>query len=188
MRPSLQITFRNTLQSETVERAIRERAESLGRYCGRIEGCRVLLEERHRRHQQGNLYHLRVCVAVPGDEIVVTREPRLHHAHEDVYVTIRDAFNAVRRRLEDRERRHRHQVKTHDSPPRGRVAFLDPFGEYGFIETHDGRDVYFHRNSVVNGYFDRLEPGAAVRFREEPGENGPQASSVLPCRGRAGEA
>jgi cold shock CspA family protein len=53
--------------------------------------------------------------------------------------------------------------------------------DYGFIVTPDGREVYFHRNSVVGGDFDRLEAGADVRFVEELGEQGPQASTVHPA-------
>ena len=50
--------------------------------------------------------------------------------------------------------------------------------DYGRIQTPDGREIYFHRNSVVNSDFDQLEPGLEVRFSEEPGDEGPQATSV----------
>ena len=48
----------------------------------------------------------------------------------------------------------------------------------GFIETPDGREIYFHRNSVLDGDFDRLTVGSEVRFVEEPGEKGAQATTV----------
>jgi ribosome-associated translation inhibitor RaiA len=76
--------------------------------------CRVVIELHHRHHHQGNLYHVRVDLKVPDAEIVASREPAEHHAHEDVYVAIRDAFNAVRRRLEDYIRRRRGVVKAHE--------------------------------------------------------------------------
>jgi cold shock CspA family protein len=44
--------------------------------------------------------------------------------------------------------------------------------------TADGREIYFHRNSVIDLNFDRLEPGMEIRFSEAPGDQGPQASSV----------
>ena len=69
-----------------------------------------------------NLYHVRVDLALPGHQIVAGREPALHRAHEDVYVAIRDAFDAVRRRLEDHMRIHDHRAKVHEGPPRGRIA------------------------------------------------------------------
>lgn len=174
----LQITFRNMSSSEAVERAVGKHMEGLGKFSDRIMGCRVVVEARHRKHHQGNLFHIRIDMTVPGDEIVVSREPALHQAHEDVYVAFRDAFDAVRRRLEDYERRLRRQVKAHDVPPRGRIAFLDYANEYGFIETPDGREIYFHRNSVLDADFDRLDVGDLVRFHEEAGEKGPQASTV----------
>ncbi len=178
MRLPLQITYRDMLPSEAVERVIRERAERLDQFCDRIMSCRVVVESRHRRHHQGTLYHIRIDLTAPGDEIVVSREPALHKSHEDVYVAIRDAFDAARRRLEDYVRRHRRQLKVHEAAPRGRIVRLDATNDCGFIETPDGREIYFHRNSVVNAEFDRLTEGATVRFHEEAGEKGPQASTV----------
>src|SRR5512146_114640 len=169
MRLPLQIAFRTMPRSESIENAIRERAEKLDRYSDVIMGCRVMVEARHRRHSQGKLYHIRIDLTAPGEEIVVSREHDLHHAHEDSYVTSRDAFDAARRRLEDYARRHRLQVKVHDTAPHGRIARLDSAKDFGFIETPDGREIYFHRNSVVNADFDRLEPGDSVRFHEETG-------------------
>jgi ribosomal subunit interface protein len=176
MQLPLQVVFRNMAASEAIEAAVRERAATLGRYSGDIMSCRVLVELHHRHHHQGNLYHVRVDLKVPEAELVASREPGGHHAHEDVYVAIRDAFDAVRRQLEDYVRRRRGLVKTHTTAPHGRVAELYP--DYGKIETADGRLVYFHRNSVVDADFDRLDIGAEVRFTEEPGELGPQASTV----------
>jgi cold shock CspA family protein len=109
---------------------------------------------------------------------VVDRNPSADHAHEDPYVAVRDAFNAARRRLQDHQRRFEGRVKSHEAPPHGRVAQLFPEMDYGLIETADGREVYFHRNAVLNDGFDRLTPGAEVRFAEEEGEKGPQASTV----------
>ena len=178
MQLPLQIAFRNIPHSEAVERAIKKHVESLDRFCARIMKCRVVVEAPHHRHHQGNLFHLRIDVTVPGDEIVVSREPAMHHTHEDVYVVIRDAFDGVRRRIEDYERRRRHRVKAHEAPRRGRIAFLDRAKEYGFIETVDGREIYFHGHSIVNAHFDRLTVGDPVRFHEETGDKGPQASTV----------
>ncbi len=178
MRLPLQITYRNVSPSESIERCIRERAESLDRFSDRIMACRVVVEARHRRHHQGSLFHLRVDITVPGEEIVVSREPALHRTHEDVYVAIRDAFDAARRRLEDSARRHRRQLKVHEAPPRGRIVRLDAINDCGFIGTPDGREIYFHRNSLLNAELERLVEGDVVRFHEEPGEQGPPASTV----------
>lgn len=176
MKLPLQVVFRNMEPSAAVEAAVRERADRLDRFYEHIMSCRVAIELHHRHHHQGNLYHVRVDMKVPDTEIVASREPDEHHAHEDVYVAIRDAFNAVQRRLEDYIRRRRGVVKAHDAPPHGRVAEL--YLDYGRIETPDGRLVYFHKNSVTGGDFDYLDVGTEVRFVEEPGELGPQASTV----------
>lgn len=178
MQLPLQITFRNIESSPAVEAKIRERAAELDRYHDHIMGCRVVVESPHRRHHQGKLYHVRVDLTVPGGELAVSREPAEHRAFEDVYVAIRDAFDAARRQLEDHSRRRRHEVKAHTTPPYGRVSKLFPNEDYGFIETTDRREVYFHRNSVLRNAFERLQVGSEVEFAEEQGDRGPQASTV----------
>jgi cold shock CspA family protein len=55
---------------------------------------------------------------------------------------------------------------------------LDPSGEFGFLESSDGRKIYFHRNSVLDGAFSRLARGSRVTFAEEMSEKGQQASTV----------
>jgi cold shock CspA family protein len=95
-----------------------------------------------------------------------------------MYLAINDAFKETARRLEDYVRLRRGQVKERVGPPRGRVVKILPGEGYGFLEDEEGREIYFHRNSVLDGAFSRLEVGTEVRFAEEPGEKGPQASSV----------
>jgi ribosome-associated translation inhibitor RaiA len=109
----IEITFRGMEPSDAVDARIRERAEELTRFCSRIQSCRVVVESGHHRHKHGRLRHLRIHLAVPEGEIVVNRDPSEHHAHEDIYVAIRDAFDAARRQLEEHARRLRGDVKTH---------------------------------------------------------------------------
>lgn len=178
MKLPLQITLRNMEPSEAIEADIREKAAKLDEFFGQIMSCRVVVEARHHRHHKGNLYHVRLDITVPDNEIVISRDRDLHHAHEDAYVAIRDAFDSARRRLEDYARRRRQDVKTHEAPPHGRIVQLFKEEDYGKIETPDGREVYFHRNSVLNTSFDKLDIGMEVKFDEEQGDRGPQASSV----------
>lgn len=117
MQLPVQITFRNMEPSDAVQARIQEWASKLERYHGHIIGCRVMIEAPHRHHHQGKLFHVRIDLTVPDGEVVVKREPADHHAHEDVYVAIRDAFKAAQRRLEDHVRRQRGDVKTHEPPP-----------------------------------------------------------------------
>jgi cold shock CspA family protein/ribosome-associated translation inhibitor RaiA len=182
MQVPLQITFRHMDSSETVAARIRERAEELDRFFNGIVSCRVVVECRHPRHIKGNLFRVGVDVTVPGREIAVGRDPAAHHAHEDIYVAIRDAFDTTRRLLEDHAREVRGDVKLHAVPDHGRVARLLPEQNCGFIVSADGNEIYFHRNSVANGGFDKLAVGDEVRFVAQSSESakGPQASTVMP--------
>jgi ribosomal subunit interface protein len=178
MKLPLEIVFRNLDPSAAVEAKIRERAEKLETFYQDIMRCQVVVEADHKHHHKGNLYHVRIDLTVPDAELVASREPEEHHAHEDVYVAIRDAFDAIRRQLEDYARRRRGKVKAHETPPHGRIIELMPEQGYGRIETADGTRVYFHRNSVIDADFNRLEIGDEVHFSEEMGESGLQASTV----------
>jgi cold shock CspA family protein/ribosome-associated translation inhibitor RaiA len=164
--------------SATVEERVRERAERLDRFHEHIMSCRVVIESPHRHKHQGALFHVRIDLTVPGHEIVVNREPSQHHAHEDVYVAIRDAFDAAQRQVEAWNRKRKGFVKTHTGPEIARVSKIAPAEGYGFITASDGREIYFHRHRVVDGDFQRLKVGSAVRFAEEQGDKGPQASTV----------
>ena len=103
----LQISFRNMDPSPAVEERIRQKAAKLERFHDRIVGCTVVVEAPHRHHHKGKLYNVRVDISVPGKDVVVDRAKPTDHAHEDVYVAVRDAFNAAVRRLEDQTRKMR---------------------------------------------------------------------------------
>lgn len=179
MQIPLQVTFRDMEPSDAVEARIREKAAKLDHFYDHVMGCRVMVEAPHGHHHQGRLYHVRIDVTVPDGELLVTHEHHhKDHSHEDVYVAIRDAFDTMKRQLEDYARKRRGKVKTHETPAHGRVESLNAAEDYGRIETPDERLVYFHRNSVLDDAFDKLQVGSEVRFVEEMGERGPQASTV----------
>ncbi len=178
MQIPLQVTFRHMGPSAAVEDRVREEAARLEKFHDQIMSCRVIVESPHAHHRKGKLYHIRIDLKVPGKELVATHGHEQDHAHEDIYVAIRDAFNEMQRQLEDYARRQRGDVKEHVSPPHGKVSLLMPEEDYGKIETLDGREIYFHRHSVLGDAFDQLEIGAEVRFDEEQGDSGPQASTV----------
>ena len=192
----VQVSFRNMPHSDTIEAMVREEAAHLDTYYNHIMGCRVMIEVPHRHRVEGEHHHVRIYLTVPGGEIVVKREPSLHSRQQDVQeeeftkdreiershkhlqVAIREAFDTMRRKLQDYARRQRQDVKTHDGKPRGRVCRLYPDDGYGYIETREGSELYFHRNSVLLGDFEHIKVGSAVSFTEEQGERGPQASTV----------
>jgi cold shock CspA family protein/ribosome-associated translation inhibitor RaiA len=181
MDPSmLHITYRGMEPSPAVEAKVYERFERVAKLHDRITSCRVSIEAPHRHGNKGKLYTVAVNIQMPGAEIVVSRQGPRDHGHEDVYVAIRDAFDAARRQLEDRIRIIRGDTKLHEAPPHGVVVRLFP--DYGFIRSTDGLEVYFHKNSLVESSFEQLEVGAPVRFviAEGESEKGPQASTVHP--------
>jgi ribosomal subunit interface protein len=116
MQNPLQISFHGLDASEAVETRVRERVARLERHHGRITACRVVIESGHRHGRKGNLFRVAIDVSVPGAEIVVNRAPDRDKAHADVYVAIRDAFDAADRQLAEHFRRRRGEVKAHREP------------------------------------------------------------------------
>jgi cold shock CspA family protein len=173
----LDITFRDMESSPAIEEAVRHQAEKLGRVYDRIIRCHVTIERPHQHQRQGQLLRVLITLSVPGPDIVVSRNTGRIGAHEDFHVALRDAFLAARRQLEDHVQRMRQDVKTRVRPTHGRVTYLDAEGEWGYLDA-GGRQVYFHRNAVLDN--EDLKVGDEVRFEEEEGREGPQASTVAP--------
>lgn len=174
----LQITYRGMDESQPLSALIRSKAHGLERFYRHISGCRVLVEQPHRHKRSGEHFHVRIDLTVPAGELVVEREPTQRSRHQDAYVAVTDAFRTARRQLQDYIRRRRGDTKLHAGTPHGRVRKLFAAEGFGFIETPDRREIYFDRRSVLHGAFPRLAIGAKVRFAEEPGDHGPQASTV----------
>jgi ribosomal subunit interface protein len=180
MQIPLQIIFHGIPKSEAVEARIREKVDMLERFHSHIMSCRVAVEAEHHHHHQGNQYHIRIDITTPRKELVISREHHDKKAHEDVYVAIRDAFDVAKRQLEDYARVQRGDVKTHGLQSAGIVVRLIPEKNHGFVAAADGREIYFHRNSVTGAGFDALTVGDEVRYVEEEDDLGPQASIIYP--------
>ena len=196
MKSELQITYRNMKPSAEVEKWIRAEVDKLDSLYSRVMGCRVAVELPHRHHRKGSPYHIRIDLTVPHGEIVVKREPSLNARarhlgerdtkkrsevkvpHRELRQAINDAFKAAGRRLQDYARRQRGDIKSTTLLPEGRVSKILPQEGYGFLTSDDGREIYFHKNSVLGRAFSHLKVGTTVKFVEEPGEKGPQASTV----------
>jgi ribosomal subunit interface protein len=110
-----QITFRDMQPTDAVSTVVNEKVAKLERLFDRISRCDVMIEAPHRHQHKGRLFHVRVHLNVPGGEIIVGRDPDKSHAHEDVYVAIRDAFDATKRQLLEYAERRRGDVKKHDA-------------------------------------------------------------------------
>jgi ribosome-associated translation inhibitor RaiA len=113
MTVPLQITFRDLPSSSAIEERIREGAQQLERVYDRINACRVIVEGRHRPQRAGRVAHLCIELSVPGKVITIGRDAAEFHVHDDVFVAVRTAFDAARRRLDRHAQRRRGEVKTH---------------------------------------------------------------------------
>ncbi len=179
METPVEIVFRRYEPSNEVRAEVAAQARRLEKFSPRITSCRAVVTGPNARRRAGDLFQVELRIAMPGrKDIIVDRQHGDAPEHEHAFVAIRQAFDAARRQIEEAQRDLRGEVKVHAPQSHGRVAKLIADKDYGFIETPDGREVYFHRNSVLDGAFDRVSVGAEVRFVEEEGVRGPQASTV----------
>ena len=179
MEQPLKIQYRNILPAhrDNLDLIIKEHAAKLDKYFSGIISCRVRVERIQARHHVGDLYRTTIALTVPHKQIVVNREHPKHHSHEDVFVTVGHALDDVARQLEEYARMQYRELKDHDLLPHGVIHKIYVKDGYGFIRGFAEKEIYFHRNSVLDG-FENLQIGTEVRYEEEEGEKGPQASTV----------
>jgi cold shock CspA family protein/ribosome-associated translation inhibitor RaiA len=181
MQVPLQVVFEHIAHVDFIDERVRDEVEKLEQFYGRITSARVVIGRPQHRHHKGDTYTVRLHLTIPdAADIAISRDPAATGRHEDVQVTITDAFDAARRQLQDIVRKRQGQVKAHETAPHGVVSSLVPEHDHGFIASADGREIYFHRHSVADGKFDSLEVGQQVRFSEAIGDKGPQATFVRP--------
>ncbi len=179
MQVPLDISFENCEPSDAIRTEIAKHAKRLEKFHDRITGCKVAIIAPQTRHRKGALFKIDIRIAMPEHkDIIVNKTHADVPEHEHVAVAIKDAFAAAQRQIEDAAREMRGQVKAHESADHGHVSKFLAGEDAGFIETADGREIYFHRNSVLDNAFDRLAVGSEVHFVEEMGEKGAQASTV----------
>src|SRR3954468_10912818 len=159
MQVPLEISTRDINLSAPLEAELRKRADRLERHSDRITGCRIAVERpTGNHHHEGGPYRVRVDVTVPGSEVVADKQS------EEIFIAIRDAFEAAERQVEEFVDRRRDFAKPPaGAVPEGQVVRLFSQEGFGFITAPDGREVYFHRNAVDDPGFDKLEVGCRVR-------------------------
>lgn len=180
MQVPLTMTFRNVRKTAAIESLIRKQAAKLERVCPRIVSCRVAVETRQRHQRTGSPFRVRINVTIPPEhELTAVRDAGEGELHEQLSTVIRRGFEAARRQIKKLVEKQRGEVKSHPQQElSGVVIRLFPEQEYGFIKTLEGREIYFHKNSLSGADFDRLEVGTGVHWTEEDGDKGPQASTV----------
>ncbi len=180
MNVPIEISFHHVPHSQEMEDLIRRQVEKLERTCRHLSSCRVVVEESQHRRKTSNPYRVRIDMMVPpGHEVAVNYENKDTRTVPALGAVVRAAFDAARRQLQKLTELQRSDVKVHpEQQASAMVVRLFPELDYGFLRTLDGRELYFHRRAVLNGDFIRLEVGTGVRFDEEEGDEGPQASTV----------
>lgn len=140
MSNDFQIVFHNIDQSDAITDNVNKRIEKLMRYSNDIMGGRVVLDSPHNHHHKGKVYSVVLEIHTPNKEIVVNENKHDNHAHEDLYVAIRDAFNAAERQLKSIDKKKR------KTPP----EFIDPVPEVDEAELdafEDDDDEEFRQAS-----------------------------------------
>jgi ribosomal subunit interface protein len=181
MQTPIEIAFQHCEPSEEIRAEIARQVKRLERFSDRITSCHVTVAGPQTRHRQGELFKIDIRIAMPEHhDVIVGKTHGDAPEREHDLVAIREAFDAAVRQVEDVARDMRGQVKEHAAESHGRVTKFLAGQDCGFIETAEGREIYFHRNAVVDGAFDSLSVGSEVRFVEETGVKGAQASMVRP--------
>lgn len=173
MKQTLQIQFHGMEPSAAVEAKARELAAKLDALAPDLMACRVHVDLEQKHKAQGRPYGVRIDLTLAGHELVVNKVQ-----DQDVYVALRDAFDSMRRQLDEVVRKRRGQAKQHAPELRGEVVRLDSASGTGFICTADGDEYYFSRDNLVGVPFENVRPGSTVEFLPEAGKQGRQAKRV----------
>jgi cold shock CspA family protein len=177
MEIPVEIDFQGMKPIESIRSTIDSGIEGLEKRFGRITACRVAVKGPGDHHRTGGLYEIHIWLSLPdGRQVAVVRTPPMDERYGDLHFALNDVFKRARRGLRDQVRRIEGMIKTHEGAPIGTVTKLNE--AFGFLQTNDGREIYFNANSVLNGNFAKLKVGTRVTFTEEVGEKGAQASTV----------
>jgi cold shock CspA family protein/ribosome-associated translation inhibitor RaiA len=189
MQTPLEVTFRNVRKDPRIEALIRKQATKLEKVCPHIISCRVSVEKPQEHQRSGSPFRVRIKLTVPPEhELAAIRNAGEGDLHEPLSTVVRRAFQAARQQLQKLAAKQRRETKSRTTREVGGFVirmFTDQ--GYGFIRNLEGREIYFHRNAVLGEEFDNLKIGAGVRWTEQEGDKGSQASSVrvVDQRGRA---
>lgn len=187
MQVPLEIAFHNVDHSDWAEDEIRNHVARLEDIYSRLTSCRVRVDQRANNEQQTIPPVVRIEIGIPGrKDIVVAHEPdRLLRKYQrpDLHNAINEAFRIAERQLaafKDERLADRRSSATHEAANEflGQVAEMLPERDHGFLMTKEGGLLYFHRNALLTGDFDRLRRGDQVRYVEEVGDTGPIATKI----------
>jgi ribosome-associated translation inhibitor RaiA/cold shock CspA family protein len=180
----LEIAFHNIKSTKWAEDLIRARVADLEEIYGRLISCRIRVDQRAKNSTGTIPPVVRIELGIPGHkELVVSHEPEhleRKFQRPDLRNAIHEAFRIAERRLRDlkEQREDRTKEPHHHSENRGlgQVAELTPERNQGFLMTKEGGLLYFHRNAILTGDFDKLRRGDEVYYVEDIGDTGPMAT------------
>ena len=159
MQVPLEVSFHNTESSKWAENEIRTRVAELEEIYGRLTSCRVRVDQRAENRNGTIPPVVRIELGIPGhNDLVVSHEPehlQRKFQRPDLHNAIHEAFRIAERRLREA-----------------------PDADHGFLLTKEGGLLYFHRNAVLTGDFDKLDRGDEVYYVEDVGDSGPIATKV----------
>ncbi|MEB3151730.1 MAG: HPF/RaiA family ribosome-associated protein [Sphaerospermopsis sp.] len=183
MKIQPEITYRNVEKSEAIDNLIHEKIAKLENICNYINSCHIAIEKIHDRPRSGSPYRVRIDLTVPpGHELAAEKNPGEGVQYQPLDAVVRETFDAMRQQLVKLTQLQRasEQAGRYEEAQESTGLVTKLFREdgYGFLKTLDGREIYFHQNSVLHHDFDRLGIGTGVHFSLEDGEEGPQASTV----------
>ena len=192
----LEIAFHNIESSAWAEKEIRARVADLEKLYDRLTSCRVRIDQRAKDRSGTIPPVVHIELGIPGrSDLVVSHEPDhllRKYRHPDLHKAINEAFRIAARQLVDLkgQRDGRSKDAHHDAGNQslGQVAEITPEQDFGFLMTKEGGLLYFHRNSLLNGDFDRLERGDEVHYNEDMGDTGPIATKVRVKRNGGSES
>lgn len=180
MKVPLKLSFKNVDVSDDIKDLIVQKCGKLEEVCDHVSSCRVAVEKDQKFTDRGRPYRVRLDITVPpGHEVVIKKEMSKGDIHETLVSELDEAFDSAVKKLRSLAEKQDGQTKSH--PHKEVNGFVEKvFSDkgYGFIKSIGGREVYFHKNSVLNNRFKRLRKGTGVHYEEEQGEKGPQAISV----------
>ena len=179
MQTPVQIEFNDVKPTDRLRDVIDGHVNELETRFGRVTGCRVMLKGPSARHKTGGQFEVHVQLKLPdGKQVIVDRTPNADERFSDIDFAINDAFHRARRQLQDAARKMQGQTKMHEDGNIATISQLEPTDDFGMLTTADCREIYFHKNSVLDDSFSKLRIGTRVTFVEESGNKGPQASTV----------
>ncbi|HET9717082.1 MAG TPA: HPF/RaiA family ribosome-associated protein [Pseudolabrys sp.] len=187
MQVPLEIAFRNMESSEAAEDAIRDHVDRLERIYGRMTACRVRVDQRNQNANETIPPVVHIEISVPGHKDIVVAHESDHLQRKFQAPDLRNAINEAFRIAERRLSKYKDKLTDHGLAERGheaaneflgQIAELTPEKDFGYVMTKEGSLLYFHRNSLLTGDFDKLRRGDEVYYVEQVGDTGPTASKV----------